>query len=416
MLKAAVKVPSILIAIFVMMIGSGYLSTLITLRLQDSGANAVLIAGVTAAYFAGLTLGSLRAPRVINRVGHIRGFAAFVSLYSATTLIYPLLDAAWLWIGLRFIDGICVAAVFICLESWLNERADDQSRGSIIATYMVALYVGQAVGQQFLNLAPAQPALPFLIASIPISLSIIPLALTRLSGPVISEQLPISVPDLYAASPLGFVGALTSGVILGAFYGLGAVFARRIGLSVADTAAFMSFVIVGGVALQWPLGRLSDIFERRRVIVSTIAGCVAVTALLALASQRSTLFVSAALFGGLSFALYPLSVAHTNDHLTPSQRLGAAGALVLIYSAGAAVGPLLAGAAMRAFGPSGLFFSMCGCCGAALLFAVWRQIARGPVPADLQQPYRNLPRTTPAATTIEPAAVTAAADPEQNGD
>lgn len=412
MLKAAFRVPSILLAIFVMMTGSGYLTTLITLRLQDSGTNAILIAGVTAFYFSGLTLGALRVPRTINRVGHIRGFAAFVSLYSATALAYALVESPPLWMALRFIDGICVAAVFICLESWLNERSEDHNRGTLLAAYMVALYLGQAIGQQFLNFAPSAPALPFLIASIPISLAVLPIALTRLSGPAISEQLPFSVGRLYAASPLGFIGAVTSGIMLGAFYGLGAVYARRLGMSVADTASFMSFVIIGGVVLQWPLGRLSDRFDRRRILVGTIAGCVLVTALLVFAPSRLLLFLLASLFGGLSFALYPLSVAHTNDHLEASQRVGAAGMLVLIYSAGAAAGPLLSGAAMRAFGPSGLFGAICAVAGGALLFAFWRQIARAPVPASRQQPYLNLPRTTPVAATLEGTGGPAALKPD----
>ncbi len=401
MLQAALRVPSLLLAIFILMTGAGFLSTLITLRLQDAGFDAIVISGVTAAYFAGITLGSLRVPRIINRVGHIRGFAAFVSLYSATALTYALAESPLLWIALRFVDGVCVAAVFICLESWLNSRAEDHNRGTILAAYMIALYLGQAIGQQFLNLSPEALALPFLLASIPISLAVIPIALTRLNGPAIAEQLPISIKRLYAASPLGFAGAVVSGVMLGALYGLGAVYARRIGLSVAETASFMSFVIVGGVALQWPLGRLSDLFERRKIVVATIAGCVAVTALLSFLAPGLPLFILAALFGGLSFALYPLSVAHTNDHLAAGERIAAAGGLVLIYSLGAVVGPLIAGAAMRLIGPSGLFLSICGCAGAALLFAFWRQIARAPVPAPAQRPYRVLPRTTPVAATLE---------------
>lgn len=399
MLQAALKAPSLLLAIFVFMAGSGYLSTLITLRLQDAGSGALTIAGVTAAYFAGLAAGSLQIPHVINQVGHIRGFAAFVSLYSATALAYALLDAPLLWSALRFVDGVCVAAVFVCLESWLSERAEAQSRGALLAAYMMALYLGQAAGQQLLRLDPAA-ALSFVVASIPISLSVIPIALTRMAGPTIADQPPISIRRLYAASPLGFVGALVSGVMLGAFYALGAVYARGLGLSVNGAAAFMSVVIVGGVALQWPLGRLSDQLERRRVVVATIGGCVAAAAAVGLSPQGWPMLVAAGLFGGFSFALYPLSVAHTNDHLAPAQRVAAAGGLVLTYSAGAAVGPMLAGAAIRVFGPEGLFILISASAGAALMFAFWRQLARAPVPAALQQPYRALPRTTPVAATV----------------
>ncbi|AKH41502.1 MFS family permease [Altererythrobacter atlanticus] len=404
MLHAAISVRSLLVAILLMMTGAGYLATLITLRLQDSGAGALMIALVTTAYFGGLTIGSLRAPRIINRVGHIRAFSAFVSLFSATALIYTLVDEPVFWVLLRFIDGLSVAAVFICLESWLNERAEDRTRGTVLSAYMIALYLGQAAGQQLLNLSPGAPALPFLIASIPISLAVIPIALTRLTGPTVQEHLPISLRRLYHVSPLGSVGAVASGVMLGSFYGLGAAYGRRLGMSVSDTAAFMSVVIVGGVALQWPLGLLSDRFDRRRVIVATAAGCVVATLLLGFFTEHAIVYPIGALFGGLSFALYPLSVAHTNDHLDAAGRLSASGGLILIYSVGAACGPLVAGVAMEAVGPGGLFLWLAVCSLGVLGFALWRQITSEPVPADQQQSYQILPRTTPATAKLDVAA------------
>lgn len=405
MLQAALSVRSLLAAILLMMVGAGYLTTLVTLRLQDSGADALLIAAVTTVYFAGLTTGSLYVPRIINRVGHIRGFAAFVSLFSATALAYALIEAPPWWMALRFADGFCLAAVFVCLESWLNERTDQRTRGTVLSAYMIALYLGQAAGQQLLSLSPTAPALPFLIASIPISLAVIPIALTRLSGPAVQEHLPVPIGRLYAASPLGSIGAIAAGVMLGAFYGLGAAYARRLGMSVADTATFMSVVIVGGVALQWPLGLLSDRFDRRRVIVATLAGCVATSVLLSFASAEAAILPLGALFGGLGFALYPLSVAHTNDHLDAAGRVSASGGLVLLYSVGAIAGPLLAGAAMEPLGPGGLFVVLAICCAGALAFALWRLATRAPVPIEQQQPYQTLPRTTPVAATLDaPAA------------
>jgi MFS family permease len=193
--------------------------------------------------------------------------------------------------------------------------------------------------------------------------------------------------------------------MLGAFYSLGAVYARRLGMELSSVAIFMSTVIFGGVALQWPLGLLSDRFDRRRVIVIAFAGVLATGLGLALISAVGPLLlVLGALFGGLSFALYPLCVAHANDHLEPEQRVAASGRLVLAYSAGAATGPLTAASVMSVAGPGGLFLFIALCAGGALLFGAWRQIRALPIPPDQQQNYQVLPRTTPMSAALDPLA------------
>jgi MFS family permease len=396
-----------LLAIFILMAGNGVMSTLVSFRLESAGTRAGLIGLVATAYFVGLTIGALRASPIIRRVGHIRTFAAAVSLLSATTLAYTLFQGTAFWALLRFVDGLCVAAVFVCLESWLNERAEPSTRGSVLAAYMISLYAGQALAQFLLNLDGA-PGAPFIASSLLVSLSVLPIALTRLKEPAVAQQAPLSVRGLYAASPLGVVGCGMIGLMLGAFYGLGAVYARRIGLEMSQIALFMSVVIAGGVALQWPVGWLSDRFDRRTVIVATLLGATGVCAGLAwIAGPGPLLLVLGAVFGGLSFALYPLCVAHTNDHLSAEQRVSASGGLVLTYSIGAAVGPTAGSGVMMAAGVGGLFLFIGACALLTLVFAIWRQLRREPVPSELQQPYQILPRTTPAAAELDPLPRTA---------
>lgn len=404
MFAVARLVRSLLAAILIIMAGGGFLSTLVAVRLEAAGTSAVLIGAVATAYFAGLTVGALYVTRLIERVGHIRTFAACVSLFSISTLAYALLQAPLFWMGLRFIDGLCLAGVFVCLESWLNDRADRTTRGTILAAYMIAVYVGQSLGQLLLDVPARDPGVPFIIASMLISLGVIPVVLTRIPGPEPVESRALTPRYLFAISPLGVVGTVASGLLLGAFYGMGAVFARRLGLSIGATAWFMTIVILGGVALQWPLGRLSDRFDRRRVIVGTLAGTLVTTALAALAGIGPMLFVLAAAFGGLSFALYPLCVAHTNDHATPAQRVGVSGGLIIIYSVAAAIGPLFAAALMTLIGPAGFFVALALCAGSALAFAIWRLTHAAAVPAHRQQTYQVLPRTTPVAAALDPNA------------
>src|SRR3546814_1035244 len=206
-----------------MMAGSGFLSSLIGRRLERTGSGTMVIGLVATAYFGGLVAGALRAGEVVRRVGHIRAFAAFVALLSASTLTYALFQHPALWAALRLVDGLCVAGVFICVESWLNDRAEPATRGTILACYMVALYSGQALGQLILRSGNSAPQIPFELASLLISLAIIPVCLTRATAPTLEDAASLPLRRLFEASPLGVAGAGITGPLLGAFYGLPAI-------------------------------------------------------------------------------------------------------------------------------------------------------------------------------------------------
>ena len=402
MLSAVGPVRSLLLAVFMLMAGSGFLATLLSIRLEAMGVAPLLIGSVATAYFAGLTIGSMRVFALVQRVGHIRAFTAFLSLYSASALSYAIIDEPIVWAGLRFVEGFCMAGIFVCVESWLNDRADSKSRGSVLSAYMIALYLGQAAGQFLLNVSDARPSAPFLAASILLSLAVLPIALTRMRAPTLENARPMPIFDLYRASPVGIVGAIATGVMLGAFYGLGGVYARGMGLALSDTALFMSAVILGGVLLQWPIGRLSDLIDRRKVIAGTMALTLAVSVWLVLIEGNSAiLLLAGALFGGFSFSLYPLCVAHSNDHLAEKDRVSASGGLVLAYSVGAAAGPLLGAGAVGLFGAPGLFMLVGLVALLALGFAIRRMLVAAPVPAPLQGDFQMLPRTAPTAALLD---------------
>lgn len=402
MIASALSVRALLSAIFILMAGSGFLSTLIAVRLESAGVPSLIIGFAATSYFTGLTLGSLRVEALIARIGHIRAFAAFVTIFSASSLTYAILNEPTVWVVLRLIDGFAMAGVFVCLESWLNRQATPANRSTMLAAYMIALYCGQAAGQFLLNLGQNAPDLPFMISAVLLSIALLPVLLTRMEQPQVEAIKPFSIRRLYEASPLGIVGTLVTGAMLGAFYAMGAVYVQRIGMGLAQVALFTSCVIAGGVALQYPLGRLSDKFDRRRVIILCFAVAAGISAVIAAAQLPAFGTIAmGSVFGGFAFALYPLCVAHSNDHLEEDERVGASSGLVLTYSAGAMAGPMIGSSAMSAFGPPGLFAVIGALAAGAALFGIWRTLARHAVPASEQQIFQSLPRTTPMAAVLE---------------
>jgi MFS family permease len=384
------------------MAGSGALPAVIGIRLNNSGYSASTIGLLGTSYFTGLTIGSIMAFRLLARVGHIRAFAAYVSIVSASALAYSIVQNVPVWLMLRFINGFCVAGVFVCLESWLNDQSDAERRGATLAFYMMALYSGQALSQLMLDTEAGNPRLPFVIAALILSMTVVPVALTRMAAPATEEQQTFALKALYAASPLGLVGAVVTGIMLGAFYTMSPIHAQRIGMSNLEIAGLIGAVIAGGIALQWPLGWLSDRFDRRKVIVASFAAAAAICIGMAIVVAEMPLTVLGVLFGGFAFALYPLCVAHTNDHVAVSERIGATGGLILVYSVGAAAGPIASSFMMNAFGPGGLYWFIGAVAAVAFLFGVWRQLVSPPVPVEDQYPFQVLPRTTPMAASLDP--------------
>ncbi|MGQ4275020.1 MFS transporter [Terrihabitans sp. B22-R8] len=391
----------LLAAAFLINAASGALLSLLALRLSAI-APPLVVGLVSAAYFAGLVAGALLAFHVVVRAGHIRAFASFATLSSASVLVYPMSDVVALWGGLRFIEGFCMAGLFICMESWLNDHATPATRGRLLAFYMSALYLGQALGQSVLNIPDPTGFVACIVISVLFSMAVLPVALTRMAPPPLPDVASMSLKRLYGVSPLGVIGAIGSGLVLGSLFTLGPVFAAAEGVDVPGTALFMGVAILGGVALQWPVGRLSDRLERRRVIAGVLVA-IALASGAMLFSMPFGFFVllaTAALFGGAAFVLYPLCVALTNDYLARDQRVAASGGLVLAYSSGATFGPILSSGLMSGMGAGGLFVFTGLVALLVLGFGLWRIRVAAGVPVERQSTLQVQAPTTPAGVPL----------------
>jgi MFS family permease len=379
----------LLLAVFLMMGGTGALTTIVSVRLDAAGASPILLGALTAAYYLGVTVGSTQAFRLVGQVGHIRAFSASATVLVAATLGHTLGADPAAWIALRLVEGCCMAGLFVCIESWLNQSATSATRGQILALYMIALYGAQGVGQYLMVIDDPHGFKQFVIVSILVSLALVPVALSRKAPPLLQKLESIRIGHLYRASPLGFSGTVISGLVVGAFYGLGPVYVRHLGYDLGQSATFISAAIIGGMLLQWPFGKLSDLIDRRLVLVGLFAALAVISIGMTMLPESGfgPLLAGISLFGGIIFAIYPICVSHTNDFLTPAEMVPASGGMVLGFSIGAIAGPFLASLVMAVFEQDGLFLFSALVAGLALVFALWRMTVRPPVPLDRRLPF-----------------------------
>jgi len=389
-------------AMALVMLGNGLQGSLLGLRATIEGFPTAVTGIVMSGYFAGFATGSYLTPKLVARVGHIRVFAALASLASIVALLHVILVTPATWTTMRLATGFCYAGIYVVAESWLNDRVTNDLRGQLLSVYLIVGLAGMATGPLLLNLADPGSFELFLLVSVLVSLALIPILLTANPAPAFETATAISVRQLYRLSPLGVTGATVTGLSNGTVVGMGAVYAERLGLSLAEISFFMSALMVGGVALQWPIGRLSDRFDRRIILtaVTLLAALVALAATAVAGHSFWVLLLLIGLFGGLSFPLYSLSLAHTNDRLEPSQMVGASSGLVLLTGAGATLGPVSAAAAMTAIGNAGFFWFLAAVHAALGVFALFRMTRRGAGSLEHRAPYVTLASASPVATAM----------------
>ena len=355
-MSTLLPVIALLSSLVLLVTGNAMLGTVAALRLEIDGFDPGIIGFVLAATSLGFVLGSLHGVRFVRRVGHIRAFAAFAAVASTAALAHSLHVSIPAWMVFRFMLGFCVAGLMLVTESWVAGQTTTQTRGALLATYMVLFFLAASGGQFLIALGDPGTYQLFVVAAMFLVLSLAPVCLSRFSPPAMERSDRLSFRELWRHSELGLAGAATSGVVLGAFGTVGPVYAYEMGLQVEAIAAFMGTTILAAMFLQWPIGYISDRLPRRLVIIGVV-GIAAVAALWTAGyAQRSpaALYVGVAVFYGFAACIYPLSLALTHDVLDKPKTVPASSTLLLANGIGAVAGPILGGGAITLFGPSGL--------------------------------------------------------------
>jgi MFS family permease len=386
-----------------LMIGNGLLSSLLGIRSDLEGFNTVVIGVVMSMYYVGFLVGSLTVPRWLMTVGHIRVFAGLTSLVAASALSYSLLIEPIAWGILRFVVGLCMSGLYVTIESWLNQRATNETRGRLLSVYMLVVTFGLGLGQLLLSLGDPAGFTLFILVGILVSLAVVPVAMIRVPTPSDIIPVELSLRSLVATAPLGVLAVLVAGAAGGAVLGIGAVYATQIGMTAGKVGVFMAFSILGGAVTQYPLGRLSDRIPRRRVILGVAVAATAVGIAGAVVDPGSAWqFVVVAVYGGLAFPLYALAVSHVNDVMPENQLVAVAAGIVFVFGVGSVLGPIVVSVLMAVLGSAGYFWGLAAFFVPLGIYALVRIVF---IARPIQRRFVSLPprSSTAAALLAEPS-------------
>lgn len=407
MRKNLVSVFALLLGTLFLFLGNGLHGLLLPVRGSHEGYATTLLGLLGTSWATGFVLGCLLAPKVVKRIGHVRAFSGFASLIAIIALLTGILvDPIW-WVLLRAVTGFSIAGTSMIIESWLNERATNESRGLIFSLYIAITLFGVVGGQMMVTLGDVGTPILFMVAGILYCLAMLPTTLSTAASPQPLKQVRLDIPALFRTSPVAVVGILLIGIANGAFGTLGAVFGSEAGLSSTTIALMMSVTIFAGAVMQLPAGRVSDRVDRRYVLaaLSAVAAAAGLMMFLLHPANVTLLLVVIAIYGAAANALYPLAVSHANDFANPEDFVKVSGGLLLLYGIGTIIGPTLGGPVMSSIGPYSLFLVTFSAHVLITLYAIFRSRRRAARPSTARETYTNPGTlTTPESLRLSPRA------------
>jgi len=348
-------VSSLLITTAFLLVGHGLHMTFLPLRASELGFSQTLIGLSGSAYFAGFLTGALMIPPVIARVGHIRSFSALMAIFLSSFLILSLISEGLFWVLVRFILGAVMCGAYTVIESWLADQSDAERHGRVLSVYTAIVLISMAFGQYLLGLTGANPLYPFIFVSLLVGLAIVPVSLTRSLAPAPVPATRVNFFKLYRRSHTAFAGALGSGVVMGGFWGLGAIYALGQTSDAGFVPAFIAANIIGGALAQYPIGMASDRIDRRYVLAALCAASGFSAFGLMFATSKELLLLGAFAFGAFANSLYAVSLAKAADNSKREEFVTIGSSVLLLNALGSASSSLVIGWAMRSIGDGALF-------------------------------------------------------------
>ncbi|MEE4121370.1 MAG: MFS transporter [Paracoccaceae bacterium] len=411
MTRQLLPISALLLGSALLLFAGGLHGLLLPVRGGAEGFSALSLGLLGTGWAIGYVAGCVTMASVVARVGHIRAFCVMAALAAVSILGALLIVEAWAWIALRALSGFCFAGAAMIVESWLSERSEPQTRGRIFGVYTMVNLVASTAGQLVLPFGDPLGYAFFVVAAIGYCLALVPTALSNTATPAPLVSVRLDLGALWRNSPVAVVAVFLVGISNGSFGTLAPVYAERAGLELTAIAIFAAMPVLAGAAAQIPVGAASDKVDRRLVLIGlSLVALVADAAFLVLAPEgRAANLALAALLGAAIFSMYPVILAHANDHAAPGTFIQVSGGLLMVFGLGSIVGPLVAGVAMTGRAPSLLFAITATAHVGIVLFALWRMRRRAEVPQEEKADFIASP---PARIATPETAVLAATEAE----
>ena len=400
---------------FIMM-AYGFQGSLLGVRAVQEEFSLTATGFMMSGYFVGYFIGAATIPNIISRVGHIRVFAAFASLASLVILIHSIVISPLIWFLLRVLTGISMVCIYTVAESWLNDRSNNKNRGSVLSIYMVILYGSLGIGMFLLNFSSPKNFQPFILISVITSLALIPILLTKKKPPTFKRIRAMTLKELYDSSPFGMVSSFLYGVVQSALFTLLAVYATSMNFKILEISIVTFLLAISGAIAQFPVGKISDIYDRRKVIVFSTFGA-AIFSLLTimvsrqmylpggLATSKTWFYIFFVLFSFCSLPMFSLILAHTNDYISKEKFVAAGAGLQFIFGFGAISGPFLCSIIMDIIGSNGFFIFLFFFHSLIGIYGIYRMRIR-PTVDNPDSQFVAMPQTiTPAGIELNPTTV-----------
>jgi len=402
---------------FILMVAHGFQGNLLGVRSVIEEFNFIATGALMSGYFVGYFAGANSIPKLVGKVGHIRVFAAFASMASLSILIHAVFVNPIAWTIARVITGFSLVAIFIVMESWLNDRANNRTRGQLLSIYMFITLTGISLGTLLLNFSSPEKYEPFILVSLLLSSALIPILLTKRKAPKFKKLGFINLKGLYKTSPLGTVSMFCTGLIHSALFSLGAVYAASMNFTLFEISLLMFVITISGGLFQWPIGYYSDNNDRRVVIIfcTLFASFFSFLAIIASGTSLENMylatgvgldkimfFVYAGLYAGMAIPLFTLNLAYINDYIPKEKFVAAGGGMQIIFGLGAMAGPFSCSLLMNKFGTNGFFVYLLTFHLIIGLFGLYR-ITKRTYKDNPESVYTVLPRNiTPLGIELDP--------------
>jgi MFS family permease len=403
-----------LLAVFALLMGTAFLqaasglqSLIMPMRGQLEGFSTTQLGLFGTAWAAGFVLGCIASPRLVGRVGHIRAFGVSAAMGAAVALMSGIIINPLTWMSLRFFTGFTMAGAFMIIESWLNEKASNENRGTIFGLYTMVSLAAVTIGQMGAAWGDVATPTLFIVVGILYCFALLPTAISTAETPRPIESVSLDLGVIWRNSPIAAAACFLIGVANGGFGTLGAVYGARIGLSNANIAYMMSVPVIAGALMQVPFGRLSDGMDRRYVMAGIAAiGVVLGVVLFGLRPATPAVVIAiVGIYGAAAYSIYAVAVAHANDHANSSNFIKVSGGLLILYGLGTVVGPVFGAWAMGVFGPEGLFLVTASAHLLIIIYAIQRTYRRASVPILGRQLFKSIfgeRAITPEAVRLDP--------------